>query len=316
MLALIARRLLLSVVTLVTVSIVVFVVTDLLPGDAATAFLGREATPERVAEFRAVKGLNRPAPLRFLSWSSNLLKGDFGVSFGRRKPVIELLQVRFRNTLMIGALSVLIGIPLAVVLGIIAALNRDRTIDLVLSSLAVCGMSIPRFVIAILLTYLFSIQLQLLPSITATPADAPITELLPSMVLPICTVVLAMLAPIIAMVRTRMIEVMTGDFVQMARLRGIPYSRVVWRYALPNAMLPTIPLLALTASSILGGLVIIEAIFNYPGLGTLTITAIHDRDVPLLQGIAMLLATLCIIINLAADVLILSVNPRLRTLRT
>jgi len=316
MLVLVLRRLLLSVITLVIVAFVVFAITELLPGDAATAYLGREATPERLAKFRSDAGLNRPMPVRFLIWSGKLLKGDLGISIGRRKPVSELLRVRFRNTFLISALAALIGIPVAIGLGIMAALTRNRAVDLVLSTIAICGMSVPKFVVAILLSYIFSIELHILPSITVSAADAPITELVPSMILPIFTLVLTMLAPIVAMVRTRMIEVMTSDFVQMAIFRGVPYSRVVWRHALPNAMLPTIHVLALTTSSILGGLVIIETIFNYPGLGNLTITAIHDRDVPLVQGIAMLSATIYILINVAADLLTLAGNPKLRTLRT
>src|SRR5258708_2733279 len=148
MLILIVRRLLLSVLTLLVVTVVVFTITEILPGDVAAAYLGREATPERLAKLRTDAGLDKPLPVRFLSWGGNVLKGDFGMSFGRRKPVSELLRIRFRNTLFISAAAVLVGIPLAIILGIVAALSRDRGFDVILSSIALGGMSVPKFVVA------------------------------------------------------------------------------------------------------------------------------------------------------------------------
>jgi peptide/nickel transport system permease protein len=315
MLVLVVRRLLLSIVTLAIVSVVVFTITEILPGDAATAYFGRERTPERLADFRANADLNRPVHERFLSWSGKLLKGDFGMSLSRKKPVTELIIVRFRNTLLLGVTAALISIPLAIILGVIAGLARNRSIDVMLSSIAISVMSIPTFVTAIFLTFIFSVELGLLPAVTTTGADASVKELLPAIILPTVTLMSTMIAPVFGMVRTRMIESMTSDFIQLAKLRGIPYARVIWRYALPNIMLPTIQILSLMTSSILGGLVIIETIFNYPGLGTLTVSAIQDRDIPLVQGIAILLAIICIFINLAADLLMLALDPKVRTLR-
>lgn len=315
MLTLILRRLVLSLVTVAMVSVVVFAITEILPGDIATAYLGRDATPERLAQLRTEAGLNKPVGKRFLYWTGNVLRGDFGISFARKKPVSELLSVRFRNTILMTGPALLIGIPLGIILGIVAALARERFLDGMLLSIALAGMSIPRFVIAILLTYVFSIELKILPAVSSISADAPVKELLPGIVLPCLTLALTIVAPILAIVRTRMTEVMISDFVQIAKLRGVPYARVIYRYALPNAMLPMMHLLALMTASILSGVVIIEAIFNYPGLGTLAISAIHDRDVPLLQGVAMLSAIICILINLIADWATLALNPKLRTRR-
>jgi peptide/nickel transport system permease protein len=316
MLALMARRLLLSIVTWVMASGIVFSITELLPGDMATAYLGREATPERLAEFRTALDLNRPVAIRFVSWGHNLLTGSFGTSFGRRRPVSELLKVRGRNTFLLASIAALFGIPLAILLGLIAGLSYEHSIDVLLSALAIGVMSVPTFVTALCLTYLFSIELRLLPAITSVAADAPIMALLSTAILPTASLSLIIVAPILGMVRTRVIDMMGSEFVQMAILRGVPFGRVVWRYVLPNAMLPTIQVLALTTSSLFAGAVIIEAVFNYPGLGTLTLSAIHDRDVPLLQGIAVLLATICVVTNLVADLLALSLNPRVRSLRT
>ena len=316
MLKLIVRRLFYSLITLLIIAVVVFVAVELLPGDMATAYLGRESTPERLARLRAELGLDRPAAERFARWFVDALRGDFGMSLGRERPVVDVIGVRLRNSLLLGLSAALIGIPLALGLGIIAGLTRDRAPDLWISTAALIAMTLPEFVTATFLILVFSISLQLLPAVTVVPANAPILDLLPNLVLPIVTLTLIMVAHILRMVRTSVIDVMTSDYVQMATLSGIPYRRVVLGHALPNALLPAISITALTIAWLLGGLVIIEVVFNYPGLGTLLLDAIHTRDIPVVQGIALATAGVYVVVNLAADVLTLMLNPRLRTLRT
>ena len=316
MLKLIVRRLFYSLITLLIIAVVVFVAVEFLPGDTATAYLGREATPQRLANLRAELGLDRPATERFARWLGDALRGDFGMSLARDKPVVDLIGVRLRNSLLLGLSAALIGIPLALGLGIIAGLTRDRAPDLLISTAALIAMTLPEFVTATFLILVFSISLQLFPAVTVVPANAPILELLPNLVLPIVTLTLIMVAHILRMVRTSVIDVMTSDYVQMATLSGISYRRVVLRHALPNALLPAISITALTIAWLLGGLVIIEVVFNYPGLGTLLLDAIHTRDFPLVQGIALATAGVYVVVNLGADVLTLLLNPRLRTLRT
>lgn len=315
MAALIGRRFVFALVTLFLVSIIVFAAVEMLPGDMATAYLGRDATPESLALLREEFGLNRPLLTRYTDWLTSALQGDLGESVARRKPISELVGLRMRNTFVLGFAASLIGIPLAILLGVFAGLTRDRWPDVVVSTVAIFGMTLPEFVTATFLIFFFAIRLQWFPAITTVPLDAPITELLPNIILPIVTLTLVMMAHILRLVRTSMIDVMISDYVQMARLKGVPYMRVVFYHALPNAMLPTINIVALTIAWLLGGVVIIETVFNYPGIGTLMINGISDRDLPLVQGIAIVLASVYILVNLIADLMALVLNPRLRTAR-
>ncbi len=311
----IARRLLLSVVTLFIVSLIVFVGVELLPGDLASAFLGREATPTRLESLRAKLGLDRPALERYLNWLGDALQGDLGVSLARKKPIAQLIGLRLRNTLLLGLTAGLIGLPLALVLGIIAGLTRDRKPDLWISTVALILMTLPEFVTATFLILLFAITWPIFPAVTIVPTDAPIKEMLPNIVLPIVALVFVMVAHNLRMVRTNVIDVMASDYVQMATLKGVPRARVLLRHALPNALLPTINLVALYIAWLVGGVVIIEQVFNYPGIGTMMIQAVHDRDIPLVQGVVLVIAGGYVVLNLGADMLTMVLNPRLRSLR-
>ena len=309
------QRLLLALFVLALVSLIVFVMVELLPGDAATAYLGREATPEGLERLRVTLGLDRPAPQRFLTWAGGLLRGDLGVSLARGEPINMFLWMRLRNSLVLGLTAALVGFPLAIGLGIIAGLTRDRLPDLLISTLSLIGMSLPDFVTATLLIYLFSIQWRLFPAITLVNPDAPLTELLPNIVLPILTLIILLTAYILRVVRTSIIEVMRSDYIRVARMKGLTRFWVVVRHALPNALLPTLTIAALTIAWLIGGLFVIESVFNYPGIGTLLLNAIHDRDLPLVQSIAMVMAVIYVIANLGADLLTLVLNPRLRSPR-
>ena len=309
------QRLLLALFVLALVSLIVFVMVELLPGDAATAYLGREATPEGLERLRVTLGLDRPAPQRFLTWAGGLLRGDLGVSLARGEPINMFLWMRLRNSLVLGLTAALVGFPLAIGLGIIAGLTRDRLPDLLISTLSLIGMSLPEFVTATLLIYHFSIQWRLFPAITLVNPDAPLTELLPNIVLPILTLIILLTAYILRVVRTSIIEVMRSDYIRVARMKGLTRFWVVVRHALPNALLPTLTIAALTIAWLIGGLFVIESVFNYPGIGTLLLNAIHDRDLPLVQSIAMVMAVIYVIANLGADLLTLVLNPRLRSPR-
>jgi peptide/nickel transport system permease protein len=315
MLRFIARRLLLSVVTLFIVSLVVFVGVELLPGDLATAFLGREATPTRLESLRVELGLDRPALERYLNWLGDAIQGDLGMSLARKEPIAELIGLRLRNTLLLGLTAGLLGLPLALVLGIIAGLTRDRRPDLWISTVALVLMTLPEFVTATFLILLFAITWSIFPAVTIVPADAPIKEMLPNIVLPVVALAFVMVAHNLRMVRTNVIDVMASEYVQMATLKGVPRARVVLRHALPNALLPTINLVALYIAWLVGGVVIIEQVFNYPGIGTMMIQAVHDRDIPLVQGIVLVIAGGYVVLNLGADMLTMVLNPRLRSMR-
>ena len=316
MFKLIMRRLALGVVTLVLVVLIVFVGVEALPGDACTAYLGRDAVLEtRLANCRRDFGLNEPAHERFFSWAVGALQGDLGISLRRNKPISGLVGIRLRNTLLLGVAASAIGIPIAILLGVIAGLWRDRVPDLWISTGAIFAMTIPEFISATLLIMIFSVWLGWLPGIVITRPTAPIFDFLADVILPIIALAFVMTAHILRMVRTCVIDVLASDYVQMATLKGVPFWQLVFRHVLPNALLPTINLVALTLAWLLGGTVVIEVVFNYPGLGRLIIDAISDRDLALVQAIGLILAVLYVGFNLAADLLTLIANPRLRTMR-
>ncbi len=315
MIILFLQRIVLGLLTLVFVSGIVFVAVEALPGDACTAFLGRMAQGTRLENCRRDFGIERPALTRYAEWSLGALQGDLGMSLKRNKPISDIIGTRLRNTLVLGLSAALIGVPIAIFLGIIAGLSRDRPPDLWVSSIAIFAMTIPEFVSATLLVLIFSVWLGWLPGIVTTPPNAPLVEFLSDIILPIISLALVMTAHILRMVRTSVIDVMESDYVQMAQLKGVPYWRMVFRHVLPNALLPTINLVALTIAWLLGGVIVIEVVFNYPGLGRLTIDAISDRDLALVQAIALVLAAVYIGLNLFADLLTLLVNPRLRAMR-
>jgi peptide/nickel transport system permease protein len=315
MLALMLRRLGWSLLTLAAVAVIVFAGVEALPGDACSAFLGRTATPAKLAKCRDSFGTDRPAAGRFVEWGGRLLQGDLGHSLKRNQPVAEVIGPRLRNTGVLAAAAALLGFPLAILLGVVSALRRDGPADLILSAAAIVAMTVPEFVSATALILVFSAWLGWFPGITVVPPDAPLLKLLPAVALPTIALALVMTAHVLRMVRTSVIEALASPYAQMALLRGVPYWRMVFGHVLPNALLPTISLMALTVAWLLGGEVVIEVVFNYPGLGRLTVDAISDRDLPLVQAIAMILAAIYIGLNLLADVLALLANPRLRTLR-
>ncbi|MDE2775584.1 MAG: ABC transporter permease [Chloroflexota bacterium] len=315
MLKLIVQRLIFSVITLTIVAVVVFAMTDLLPGDWATAYFGKWATPEGLAAMREEYGLNRPATERFAEWVGNALRGEFGDSLTRKKPVVELISFRLRNSLLLGGLASLVTIPLATLLGITAGLRRDRAPDTIISTGSIVGMSTPEFVIGTLLIWALSVGLGLFPSMTLGNPDAPIADLLPNVVMPTITLTLASTAYLLRMVRTITINVLTSEYVEMATLKGLPRARVVFRHALPNILLPTINIMALMLSGLLGGTFVVEVVFNYPGLGRALVDAVSFRDVPMIQAIALLWAVMYVFFNLGADLVTTFLDPRLRSLR-
>ncbi len=315
MTVLVGRRLVLAVITLFIISLIVFLGVEALPGDAATAYLGQAATPESLNALREEFGLYAPMHERYLGWLGDILQGDLGTSMVRRNPVSEVIGNQLRNTIVLAMAAAIVGIPLAIFLGVIAGLARDKWPDIFVSTSSIIGMTLPGFVTATILIYIFAIRLEWFPAITLVPTDASIGELLPNIVLPIITLTFIMVAHILRMVRTNMIDVMTSDYIQMARLKGVPERQIVFRHALPNAMLPTINVVAITLAWLLGGVAVIETVFNYPGIGKLMVNSITDRDFPTIQAIAIVLAIVYITVNLAADLLTLVLNPRLRTAR-
>ncbi len=303
----------LAALTLVFVAIVVFTVAEALPGDACTSYLGRMAQGERLANCRAKLNLDKPALARFGTWSNGILHGDLGDSLKRRRPIVDIVGPRLRNTVILGATAACIGIPLAIILGVFAGVFRDRYPDLSISGLSLLAMTIPEFVIATLLIFIFAVNLKWFPAVTILPTQATVKEILPNIVLPVVTLAFVMIAHILRITRASVINTMTSDFVRMATLKGVPFMRLIFRHMLPSALLPTINIVALTIAWLLSGVVVIEKVFNYPGLGTLMIQSIFDRDLPLIQAIALMFALIYMAVNLIADLLVIMLNPKLRS---
>ncbi|MEM9776375.1 MAG: ABC transporter permease [Chloroflexota bacterium] len=312
---LIIQRIGSALLTMILVSVIAFIATEALPGDSCTAFLGRQMTPETYAVCVENQGLDRSVVVRYYEWVSSFVQGDLGSSMMGDRDIGEIVGSRLRNTVLLTVVSAAIGIPLAIFLGVLTGLMRDRFADVAISTTAIAAMTLPEFVTATVLIYVLSIRLDWFPAIAILRTNATFMEVLPNIALPVITLVLVMTAHILRMVRTSVIDVMASDFVQMARLKGVPYWRIVFRHALPNAMLPSIPVIALTIAWLLGGVVIIERVFNYPGLGNEMLEAIADRDLPLVLAIAMLLAAVYVGVNFISDLLTLILNPKLRTMR-
>jgi peptide/nickel transport system permease protein len=314
MLRMLLRRCFLGAVTVAIVSAIIFLGVELLPGDACTAFLERDAKGQMLENCRKDFGLDRPAFTRYFEWAGNALQGDLGMSASGRKSIAELVGHRMKNSLLLAAVSLSVGVPMAIFLGVITGLWRDRPIDLFFSTAAILAMTIPEFVSATVLILIFSVWLGWLPGIIVTSASAPASAFFPEILLPVFVLAMVMMAHILRMVRSSVIEVMAGDYIQMATLKGVPYWRIVFSHALPNALLPAINVVALTIAWLLGGVVVIEVVFNYPGLGRMMIDAISDRDLPVVQAIALIVASVYVGVNLTADILTMVANPRLRTL--
>ena len=315
MITLIARRLFLGLFTLFALTFIMFAAVESLPGDACTAYLGRSATEASLAKCHAEHPIEGALVTRYAVWAGQAMTGDLGQSLVRETPVSDVVALRFRNTLVLAIAAALFSFPLAIALGVLAALRRDSKLDLILSTTALTAMSIPEFVSATALVLVFSIWIPILPGISIVPPDAPVWKLVASITTPAIALALISVAHVLRMVRTCVVDVLASPYVRMARLRGVPERRIVWRHVLPNAMLPAISLIALQFAWLLGGVVVIEVVFNYPGLGRLTVDAVSDRDLPLVLGIATLLAAIYVLVNILADVVMLLANPRLRTLR-
>ena len=287
----------------------------LVPGDPVTAMLGLEADPASIATLRAQYALDQPLPLRFIAWFGHVLTGDLGRSIQTGRPVLSMIGAALVPTLQLGAAAMIVSLLIALPAGIIAAARRNEVADLVASILALCGLSLPSFWLGILLILGLSIAVPLLPSSGYAPFLAQPAAAFAHIVLPALTLGTAMAAATMRMTRSAMIEVLSADYIHTARAKGAPPRRVVWRHALRNAMLPVVTLIGLQMGQLLGGVVITETVFSWPGIGKLTVDAIFARDYPVVQGSILVTATLFVLINLGTDLLYTALDPRLRSRR-
>ena len=311
---LILRRLALGVLTLFLISLVVFAAVLALPGDAATAILGREATPERVAALRDQLNLNDSVITQYLDWIGGVITGSFGEAAATQQPVSELLSDRVVNTGFLVFVAALVAIPLSIGIGVWTAMRRDRPVDHVVSTTALVLAALPEFVIGILLILLFATTVfTWFPAVSLLAPDEKAWANLSVVVLPATTLVLAVTPYISRIMRGSMIEVLESEYVTMARLKGLPERTVIWRHAVPNAIVPAIQVTALQLAWMAGGVVVVEFVFSYPGIGSLFIDAVDNRDMPVVQTITILAAAIYVVLNLLADLATIAVTPRLRT---
>ena len=311
---LIARRLALGVLTLFLISLIVFAAVLALPGDAATAILGREATPERIAALRDQLNLNDSVVSQYLSWIGGVLTGSFGDSAATQQPVSELLSGRIVNTGFLVFVAALVAIPLSIGIGVWTAMRRDRAVDHVVSTTTLVMAALPEFVIGIGLILVFATSVfTWLPAVSLLAPDERAWSSPSVVVLPAATLVLAVTPYISRIMRGSMIEVLESEYVTMARLKGLPERTVIWRHAVPNAIVPAIQVTALQLAWMAGGVVVVEFVFSYPGIGAALIDAVDNRDMPVVQTVTMLAAGIYVVLNLVADLVTIGVTPRLRT---
>ena len=314
----VAQRLGLGLVTLFLVSIIIFAAVEALPGDFARAILGQSATPDTVAAFQEELGLDRPPVERYLLWIGGVLQGDFGESFasigsfsGEERTVMSLVGPRLANTLLLAGITAAIAVPLALLLGLLAALYRNSWFDRAINTFTLTAISVPEFFVAYLLMLFLAVKWQLFHSVAMVSADMPLGEQLERMALPVLTLVLGTLAHMMRMTRATIVNLLANPYIEMARLKGLRRSTVIWRHALPNAWAPIVTIVALYLAYLIAGVVVVEVVFVYPGIGQLMVDAVGSRDVPVVQACALIFAGVYILLNLFADVVGIVTNPRL-----
>jgi len=309
---LIATRAALGVLTLLAVSAVIFICTQILPGDVASAVLGQQATPESLQVFRQELGLDKPAYIRYFSWLFGVLHGDFGIALTNQRNIIEELWPRFLNTLFLASYAAVLAVPLGVGLGILSALREGKFSDRFSNIVTLIAISVPEFFVGYILIILFAIDFPWFPSLATVFEGMGVGERLYVATLPALTLVLVVTAHMLRMTRSSVLSIMSTPYVEMAFLKGLTRSRVIGRHALPNAAGPIISVVALDLAYLVVGVVVVENVFVYPGVGQYMVDAVSKRDVPVVQACGLVFAAVFVGLNTIADILSIIVNPRLR----
>jgi peptide/nickel transport system permease protein len=315
MLRLILSRVALGLVTLLAVSLLIFVATEVLPGDVASAVLGQGATPETLAVFRHELGRDRPAYVRYLEWLFNALRGDFGVALTNKRDIVASISPKFDNTMFLAGYAALIAVPLAVGLGNVAAINEGKWIDRAANIVSLAAISFPEFFIAYVLILFLAVRAHWFPVLSTVFSDMSLGQRLYVVALPAVTLTMLVTAHMLRMTRSSVLSIMSQPYIEMAFLKGLKRSRVVFIHALPNAAAPIITVIALNLAYLIVGVVVIETVFVYPGIGQFMVDGVTKRDLPVVQACGLVFAGAFVILNTIADVLAILVNPRLRKAR-
>ena len=307
----VAQRLALGLLTLFVVSLIIFFAVELLPGDLAEAILGQSATPETVAAFRRELKLDLPAHERYVSWLWGILQGDMGRSLANQREISELISGRLANTLFLALVAAIISVPLALTLGVLAALYRNSIYDRVVNAVTLSSISFPEFFVAYILILFLAVQWGLFPSISNISDELGFWEQVYRTALPAFTLTLVVVAHMMRMTRASIINLLASPYIEMANLKGLTRSHIIVKHALPNALAPIINVVAINLAYLVVGVVIVEVVFVYPGLGQLLVDSVSKRDIPVVQACCLIFAATYILLNLTADVLSIMTNPRL-----
>ena len=307
----IAQRIALGILTLFTISLLITFGVEVLPGDLADSILGQGATPETVKVFRTELGLDKPAYLRYLDWLGGIITGDLGVSLASKREISELVGIRLTNTIFLGGFAAAIAVPLSLFLGILAALFRNSFYDRAINTFTLTTISFPEFFVSYILILFFAIKLGWFPGISNISTELSFGEKLYRSLLPAATLTLVVVAHMMRMTRAAIINLLASPYIEMARLKGIKPMRIILRHALPNALAPIVNVIALNLAYIVVGVVIVEVVFVYPGLGQLMVDSVSKRDIPVVQACSMIFASVYILLNLLADIISIVTNPRI-----
>ena len=311
----VVKRLALGLLTIIVISLLIFVGIEALPGDLATTILGQSATPETVAAFRKELKLDLPPHVRYFAWLGDFLQGDLGTSLANKRPISELIVWRFENTMFLAASAAVVAVPIAVILGILAALYRNSLFDRIISMVTLSTISFPEFFVAYILIALLSVQLVVFPSISNINDQMSFWQKIHAIILPCLTLTLVVVAHMMRQTRAAIINILASPFIEMARLKGIKRMRIIVLHAFPNALSPVINVIALNLAYLVVGVVIVEVVFVYPGMGQLLVDSVSKRDIPVVQASGLIFAAVYVSLNLLADILSIITNPRLRNPR-
>lgn len=309
---LIAQRIALGILLLLAISVLIFAGTQILPGDVAQAILGQSATPESLANLREQLGLNEPAYLRYFHWLGGVLTGDLGTAMSSGQDIATSIKGRLWNTLFLAFWAAIVAVPLAIVLGLIAVRYRNGWVDKLISGLALASTSFPEFFIGYLLVYFFAVKWQIFPAISTVYDGMPFGERMQAIALPATALTLVVLAHMMRMTRAAILNVMQSAYVETAELKGLSAFAVIRKHAFPNAIAPIINVVMLNLAYLIVGVVVVEVIFVYPGMGQYLVDHVTKRDVPVVQAVGLIFAAVYISLNIIADIAAIIANPRLR----
>ncbi len=309
---LVVQRIALGLLLLFAVSLLIFAGTEALPGDVAQAILGQSATPESLANMREALGLNVPASTRYLNWLWGILHGDLGVALTNGEDIATAIGKRFGNTLFLAGSAAAIAVPLSITLGLLAARYAGKWPDKLISGVTLATISLPEFVAGYIVMYVLAVQIRLFPSVAMIFPGMSILESLNAIALPVIVLVLAVLAHMMRMTRAAILNVMQSAYIETAQLKGLGPMAVIWKHAFPNAIAPVVNVVMLNLAYLVVGVVVVEVVFVYPGMGQYLVDHVSKRDLPVVQACGMIFAAVYIGLNILADVVSILANPRLR----